>query len=298
MHSAEVPAASRGSTPSLSSVGVRGGPGLVSGRQPSVGRRGKAPPVDPFSSENPEVRLDDWLDRAAEWNGWSDSEALMQLAGHLRGKALQEWNLLNSEQKTTYVGAISALRLRIDPQNRVIVATDFRHALQAEEETVADYVRRIERLFQIAYGGDSLSSQTKDTMLHSQLHGGLRYDLMRSPTVSGAQSYQELCLAVRQEEKRLAELKRRQQYTRNSTSTPPHNKRPPAHTYTPSPATRPRTGNLCNSPDHFARECKLRKQESRPENRFKGGQTRSVWSHDQVEDDDPRQYLHSSDEDQ
>ena len=69
-----------------------------------------------------------------------------------------------------------AIRLRIDPQNRVIAATDFRHALQAEEETVADYVRR---LFQIAYGGDGVSSQTKDTML---LHG---YDLMRSPTVSG-----------------------------------------------------------------------------------------------------------------
>ncbi len=53
-------------------------------------------------------------------------------------------------------------------------------------------------------------------MLHSQLHGGLRYDLMRSPTVSGAQSYPELSLAVRQEEKRVAELRRRQQYTRNT----------------------------------------------------------------------------------
>ncbi len=69
--------------------------------------------------------------------------------------------------RTTYKDAISALRLRIDPQNRVSTATDFRHALQAEEETVADYVKRIERLFQIAYG---------------QL---LRYDLMRSPAVSG-----------------------------------------------------------------------------------------------------------------
>ncbi len=137
VHSAEVPAASSatsvGSEPSLSSIGVatsRVGPG-----QRPVGRRGKAPPVDPFSAENPEVRLDDWfptLDRATVWNGWSDEEALMQLAGHLRGKALREWNLLNKEQKTTYKDAITALRLRIDPQNRVIAATDFRHALQAE----------------------------------------------------------------------------------------------------------------------------------------------------------------------
>ncbi len=38
-----------------------------------VGRRGKAPPVDSFSSENPEDRFEDWLptlERAAQWNGW------------------------------------------------------------------------------------------------------------------------------------------------------------------------------------------------------------------------------------
>ncbi len=38
----------------------------------------------------------------------------------------------------------------------------------------------------------------------------------------------------------------------------------------------------------------MRKQESRPENKLKGGQTRSVWSQNQVGDDDPRRYLHSS----
>ncbi len=51
-------------------------------------RRGKAPPVEPFSGENPEVRLDDWLpalQRAAEWNQWTEEELLLQLAGHLRG---------------------------------------------------------------------------------------------------------------------------------------------------------------------------------------------------------------------
>ena len=55
----------------------------------SVGqRRGKAPPVDAFTGKNPEVRLDDWLpalQRAAEWNDWSQAELLIQLAGHLRG---------------------------------------------------------------------------------------------------------------------------------------------------------------------------------------------------------------------
>jgi len=37
-----------------------------------VQRRGKAPPIDPFTGENPEIRLDDWLptlERASVWNG-------------------------------------------------------------------------------------------------------------------------------------------------------------------------------------------------------------------------------------
>lgn len=48
--------------------------------------------------------------------------------------------------------------------------------------------------------------------VHSQLQEGLRYDLMREPAVSGAQTYKELCLAAKNEEKRLAELKKRQRY--------------------------------------------------------------------------------------
>ncbi len=129
-------------------------------------RRGKAP------AGNPDVRFEDWLPtlkRASKWNRWSEEESLLQLAGHLRGKALQEWNLLS---------AVEAIRRRIDPHNRVIAATDFRHASQAEG---ADYIRR---LFQLAYGGDRC--ETRDTMLHGQLHGGLRYDVVKSPVVPRA----------------------------------------------------------------------------------------------------------------
>ena len=75
------------------------------------------------------------------------------------------WNLLTSKNKTSFKEAADALRQRIDPQNKVIAATDFRHANQSESEPVADYVRRIERLFQLAYGRDSLSAETRDTML-------------------------------------------------------------------------------------------------------------------------------------
>ena len=55
-----------------------------------VKRRGRASPVDMFTGEDPEVRFEDCLpslQRAAHWNGWSTDEQLIQLAGHLHGRA-------------------------------------------------------------------------------------------------------------------------------------------------------------------------------------------------------------------
>ena len=54
----------------------------------------------------------------------------MQLAGHLRGRAIQEWNLIPREEKSTYSDAVSSLRSRVDPGNRVLAGQDFRHAIQ------------------------------------------------------------------------------------------------------------------------------------------------------------------------
>ena len=53
-------------------------------------RRGKAPPVDPFTGEGLASTLDDWLSSlqiATTWYGWSEDEKLMQFGGHLRGRA-------------------------------------------------------------------------------------------------------------------------------------------------------------------------------------------------------------------
>ena len=115
---------------------------------------------------------------------------------------------------------VEALRLRLDPGSHTLAAQDFWHTSQADEEKVADFIRRLERMFNVAYGREGMSVETRDTLLHGQLQDGLRHELMRAPAVSGAQSYQELCLAARNEEKRLAELRKRQQY-RKSPSTPP-----------------------------------------------------------------------------
>lgn len=54
-----------------------------------------------------------------------------------------------------------------------------------------------------------MSVDTKET-LYGQLQERLRLRLMRAPAVSGARDYQELCMAWKNEERRLANLKKRE----------------------------------------------------------------------------------------
>ena len=193
--------------------------GTTSPRSPGyeAPRRGKAPPVDSFSGETTGLTFDDWfpsLQRASDWNQWSDEEALIQLAGHLRGRALQERTLLRSTEKESPDAVVCALWGCLDAGSRALAAQDFRHASQREKESVADYISRLEQLFRQAYGREGMSDETRNTLLHSQLQEGLRYELMKVPAVSGSHSYRELCLAARNEEKRVAELAKRRQYQR------------------------------------------------------------------------------------
>ena len=192
------------------------------------GRRGKAPPVDQFSGEQPDLTFDDWLpilERDVQWNAWTEAELLLQLAGHLRGRAFREWNLIGDFDRQDYSQAVKALKGRVDPGLRTLAAQDFRHTRQKEAETVTDFIGRLERTFQLAYGRDPMSQETREMLLYGQLQEGLRDEMLRSPAVSGAASYPELCVAAKSEEQRQAELKRRQQYrraeqTKNDARTP------------------------------------------------------------------------------
>ena len=143
---------------------------------PLVQRCGKAPPVDPFTADDPEITFDDWLptlERAAVWNGWSEEETLMQLAGYLRNRALQEWNLLSQGDCNTLKVAVKTLRAKLDAGNQTLSALDFHHAMQKDSETVADYIQHLERTFQIGFGRDKMSIETRNALLHSQLQSGL-----------------------------------------------------------------------------------------------------------------------------
>ena len=171
--------------------------GYPSSRPFAKARRGKAPPVDSFTGENEEIGLDDWLpalQRASSWNGWTEEDLLIQMAGNLRGKALQEWELLEGSDKKTFKLAADALRARLDPGSKTLAAQDFRHTSQMDGESVSTFIRRLERTFRLAYGRDRLGPETRDALLYGQLHEGLRYDIMKGPAVAGAQSYPSLCI--------------------------------------------------------------------------------------------------------
>ena len=77
---------------------------------------------------------------------------------------------------------------------------------------MANYVFRLEHTFQVAYGKEPISTETRDMLTHSQLQEGLSYELMQSPVVSGAMMYPELCLVAKNEEKRLATLEQPHKY--------------------------------------------------------------------------------------
>ena len=197
------------------------------------------------------------------WRGlpWTDEEKLLQFAGHLRGRALQEWT-----HRVTFADGVKSLRSRVDPENRVLAGQEFRHAVQESAESVAGYIRRLERLFQTAYSRDGLSTETRGALLYSQLQEGLRYGLIKSPE---ADSYSQLCIATKHEEKRLNELARHQQYLKDNSK---KMERPQQTTNNTSktnekPRGESRMGELhqcyvCGGTDHIARTCRQKRTES------------------------------------
>ena len=136
----------------------------------------------------------------------------MQLGGHLRGRALQEWNLLEDEEKLTFSSAVQAMKEVLGPGSKILAAQDVRHTTQEDNESVSAFVRRLERTLRVAYGNDKLGPETIGAFLYGQLQEGLKQSLMQSPNVSGALTYKELVMAAKNEERRQSELQKRKHY--------------------------------------------------------------------------------------
>lgn len=61
---------------------------------------------------------------------WTKEDRLLQLAGHLRGRALQEWELISDTDKGTFSGAVQTLKSRLDSGSKTLAAQDFRHTVR------------------------------------------------------------------------------------------------------------------------------------------------------------------------
>lgn len=107
---------------------------------------------------------------------------------------------------------MKALRSRLETQSKAIAAQKFRHCSQSSGESVADFIRRPEKTFRVAYGRETITTETRNALLYGQLREGLLYRLMETPAVSGATDYSSLCLAARNKERRQVELSKRKQY--------------------------------------------------------------------------------------
>ena len=56
-----------------------------------------------------------------------------------------------------------------DPGSCALATQEFRNALQREKESVSDYITRVEQSFQITYGHERLTLETRDAFLYSHL---------------------------------------------------------------------------------------------------------------------------------
>ena len=156
---------------------------------------------------------------------------------------------MGDDDRLTYDAAVKVLRSRLDFGSRQIAAQEVRHCAQSEGEKVGDYIRRLEKMFRVAYGRDAIMAETRDALLYGQLHEGLLYHFMEAPAVSGATSYTSLCLAAKNEERSQAKLKKRKQYQPNQL---------PSHSNPQSGQSQPSTQSSLQQPSQQSSQPTLR----------------------------------------
>lgn len=57
------------------------------------------------------------------------------------------------------------MQSQLDPGGKTMAAQDFCHTVQESHESVADFIRRLEKVFWQAYGKEAMSAKTRSTLL-------------------------------------------------------------------------------------------------------------------------------------
>ena len=113
-----------------------------------------------------------------------------------------------------------------------------------------------------------MNVEARDAILYGQIQDGLSVELMKSPSVSSAMSYKELCMTVRNEEGRQAELQKYRNYRKID---PLHleliNMQKNIYQNGNSEGLRPKPVYFsicykCNKVGHLAKDCRMKKSES------------------------------------
>ena len=133
----------------------------------------------------------------------------MQLAGYVQVQALQEWDLLEDHDKTSWEEALKMLYSRLNPGHKVLSAQNFRHTTQRKTESVTDFIRSLKWTFQIAYGQDGLTQEMRKPFCMARYRMVFVLTLCRIPLCPDrALTYRELRMAARNKEKRQVEMKK------------------------------------------------------------------------------------------
>ncbi len=145
----------------------------------------------------------------------------------------------------------------------MLVAQEFRHAAQKPNESVSDFIRNLEKCFKLAYGRDGLTLETQCALLYAQMYEGLKLGLVKAPLVSGAQTYQALCIAAKAEEHRLSELRKRKQFQQPTGQKNGSSSERQSTKMSPAENNRSSTKSYqCGERGHFSYQCPKRKSES------------------------------------
>ena len=123
---------------------------------------------------------------------------------------MEEWNLLSAQESNSLAAAVEALRSRLDRRNPAIAIREFRSLLQAENESVLDFARRLKSGYRKAHGTE-FTREIRDFLLFYQLQDGLLETVAQSPQVGVASTYQQLLDAAITEERRLLLIHARRQ---------------------------------------------------------------------------------------